>query len=153
MVTALALSIPAALALAGGLLPGDPDDPDTKAPLLAALVAIPAVLTAGAVALVALWARPGRRCGFLRTVGPATALLTGTWLLLLALPVSRATPAPETKAQRADDAHLWAPGAWRMAAAGTVLVVASLLGGAWAGRRPSPQPIVEDISGDPARVW
>ncbi len=122
-------ALPISLVVAALLLPGDPDDPNTKAFLLAAILALPLWAVAAVVAFIlARWKGEGR--ALLTALAPAITLATSGWLLLFAWPVAAATPVPETKQQvlRAqEDAHLWSSGAWRMVAVACVLAVAGSL--------------------------
>jgi len=130
-VPAVIAALPLALTVSALLLPGDPDDPNTKAFFVGALLALPLWIVATAVVfLLARWRSDALR-GLLTALAPAIALATSAWLLLSAWSVAMATPVPETKEQvlqAQEDPHLWSPGAWRIAAAASVLaVVGSLL--------------------------
>ena len=127
--TASLVALPLALATSALLLPGDPDDPNIKALIAAALLVVPVWTAAALLALLTVRTAPQRRQGLIRALGPATALATSWWLLVFAWPTAAATPVPETReqvlaAQR--DPHLWAPGAWRMAAAAAVVAIVGL---------------------------
>ena len=128
--SAASAALPIALGVSALLLPGDPDDPNTKAFIVGAILAVPMWIVAAVVAFVlARWKRV-QRAALLTALAPAIILATSGWLLLFAWPVVAATPVPETKEQvlRAqEDPHLWSPGAWRMTAAAGVLAVAGSL--------------------------
>lgn len=133
--TACLVALPLALATSGLLLPGDPDDPNLKVLYLAAVLVVPFWIVAALVGFVTVRTAPQRRRGFMRALGPATALATSGWLLLFAWPIATATPPPETPEQALaaqQDPHLWAGGAWRMAGTAVLLAVLGLL----VARRP-----------------
>lgn len=131
-------ALPIALAVSALLLPGDPDDPNTKAFLVGAIMALPLWIVASVVAFMLARRKRDQSSALLTALASAITLATSGWLLLLAWPVAAATPAPETKEQvlRAlEDPHLWSPGAWRMVAAAGVLAVAGSLLVRWADGR------------------
>ncbi len=128
--TAWLVALPLALATSGLLLPGDPDDPNVKVLYLAAVLVVPFWMVAALVGFATVRAAPQRRRGFMRALGPATALATSGWLLLFTWPIATATPPPETPEQvfaAQQDPHLWAGGAWRMAGIAALLAVVGLL--------------------------
>jgi protein-S-isoprenylcysteine O-methyltransferase Ste14 len=131
------VAFPLALGFSALLLPGDPDDPNTKAFFLAMIVALPSWVIATLLGLVLGWRNPDRRGTLLLTLAPATVVAISGWLLLLAWPIAQAEPVPETKEQRLlaqGDPHLWAPGAWRMVAAAALLAVVGVLLARWTAR-------------------
>lgn len=129
--TASLLALPLALATSALLLPGDPDDPNLKVFIAAALLVVPVWTLAALVGLLAVRVVPHQRRTFMRAVGPATTLATSAWLLLFAWASAVARPVPETKDQvlaAQQDPHLWAGGARRMVAAAALLATLGLLG-------------------------
>jgi hypothetical protein len=153
--SALAISVlvavPISLALAGLLLPGDPDDPNTKALALAIAAMLPfGLAAAGTYALVAHllaadWEARSRLGAHVRT---ATPLSVACLLLLLAWKVAYATPAPETAAQSVGSPYLWREGGLRMMGCALVLLMASAvlaIPNGWRTRTGAPQQLrIED---------
>jgi hypothetical protein len=123
---AVLVAVPISLLLAGLLLPGDPDDPNTRAAALGAMTVVPAGITAASVYAVVVrrladdWEGRFRLAAHIRT---ATPFAVSALLLLLAGKVAFATPAPETAEQAAGSPYLWRAGAERMAVLALGLLV------------------------------
>lgn len=125
---AVLLGLPTGVLLAGLLLPGDPDDPNTKALLLG--IALAAVLVPPAATVIGLRLRADHRSAERSRVLDPVALLSTVAMVLLAASwwAFTSTPAPETAAQAAAGPHLWRSssyllgGAAALAAGGAVLV-------------------------------
>jgi cytochrome bd-type quinol oxidase subunit 2 len=123
------VAVPLALAVAGVLLPGDPDDPNVKLVGLAVVVTLPSGLAAAGCYALAIRllaherAEKARFRALLRLLVPvAVAVL----LLLIAVPVAMATPAAETAEQAAGSPYLWRSGAYRMV--GSALLILTVTG-------------------------
>ena len=144
VVAASLVALPVALAISGLVLPGDPDDPDTRAVLAAAILVVPAWTLAGLIGVLCARVVPRSAGGLRATFASATTLATSAWLLGFAWPIAAATPAPGTKEEAAAaqfNPHLWAPGAWRMALAAVLLAAGGLyLGRHRHGRSPGSAP-------------
>ena len=139
------VAVPISLAVAGLLLPGDPDDPNTKALALAVAAMLPFGLAAagtyalGAHVLAADWEARSRLAALVRT---ATPLSVAGMLLLLAWKVAYATPAPETAAQSVGSPYLWREGALRMMGCALVLLMVSAalaIPSGWRSRTGAPE--------------
>lgn len=123
---AVLLSVPIFLILAGLLLPGDPDDPNTKAMILGLVAVLPfgaAAAGAYAVAIRLLAQERAARARLHALLRASTPVAVAGLLLLLAWLVAYETPPAETPEQSAAGPYLWRAGAVRMAAVAAFLLL------------------------------
>jgi len=128
-----AVALPVALIVVAVLLPGDPDDPDVKAFVVAAVVAVPAWLSA--TVLVAIFPSVARS-----RMSLASAFASGFIVAAVALAVAgswanSATPAPETQADLLAGPHPYHQAADNMFLLAGALVLAGAGAAAPATRR------------------
>jgi len=117
---AVLVSLPIALLLAGFLLPGDPDDPNTKAIIFGLAAALPC-WGLGAAVYSLTRVQPELAALVRHHLPGFVGIIVGALLLIISVLVWSATPVPETEAQASGDPHFWRPSAYRLALAAAVV--------------------------------